>query len=149
VLVEGFSKYAVRARSASEAPLGGGSPFDRAPQGTAVTESHGLSSRTDTHPAQESEQDRGCEILAAPVGRTPNGDSNRSTAQLVGRTPGDLIVVLDGESSLIGSLTRVRIQRATSLTMFGQFERTNSVARADRARPVPAHRALPQLSPSA
>jgi tRNA-2-methylthio-N6-dimethylallyladenosine synthase len=41
--------------------------------------------------------------------------------QLTGRTDGDLIVIFDGPESLVGSLTRVRIDQAAPLTLFGRL----------------------------
>jgi tRNA-2-methylthio-N6-dimethylallyladenosine synthase len=46
-----------------------------------------------------------------------SGDS----VQLVGRTRGDHIVVFDGPGGLIGQITAVRIERASSLTLFGRL----------------------------
>ena len=41
--------------------------------------------------------------------------------QLVGRTGGDIIVVFDGDPSLIGSVTDIKIINAAPLTLFGEL----------------------------
>jgi tRNA-2-methylthio-N6-dimethylallyladenosine synthase len=41
--------------------------------------------------------------------------------QLVGRTGGDIIVVFDGDASLIGQVVDVKIHRAAPLTLFGEL----------------------------
>lgn len=41
--------------------------------------------------------------------------------QLVGRTGGDIIVVFDGDASLIGQIVDVKVQRAAPLTLFGEL----------------------------
>jgi tRNA-2-methylthio-N6-dimethylallyladenosine synthase len=76
---------------------------------------------------QASEQDRGCEAAR----REGGGDSG---AQLVGRSPQDLIVVFDGPDALRGALVRVRVERATPHTLQGHVERVISPARGDAAR---------------
>ena len=45
----------------------------------------------------------------------------RSTTQLCGRTDGDLIVMLDGDSSMIGSIVEAQIESAMPLTLFGKM----------------------------
>ncbi len=109
---------------------------------------------------QESEQDRGREVRRAPVaadraaagagvpacdnvftGDGAGGGVNGSGAaaprgQLVGRSPGDVIVVFDGSAELIGSLVRVRVEAATPQTWLARFEAQLSPPRAavvDRA----------------
>ncbi len=57
--------------------------------------------------AQEAEQTRGEEV------------SWRRSDQLVGRTSSDRIVVFCGDESYIGSLAKIKINGATSLTLFG------------------------------
>ncbi|MBU0640514.1 MAG: tRNA (N6-isopentenyl adenosine(37)-C2)-methylthiotransferase MiaB [Planctomycetes bacterium] len=69
---------------------------------------------------QECEQARGQEAGA---------DKSR---QLVGRTPGDLITVFDGDESHIGALVNVRIEEASALTLFGRIEAIVSAARGRR-----------------
>ncbi|GAB4108370.1 MAG: tRNA (N6-isopentenyl adenosine(37)-C2)-methylthiotransferase MiaB [Phycisphaeraceae bacterium] len=44
--------------------------------------------------------------------------------QLSGRTDGDIIVVFEGDPSLIGQIVDVRIQRAAPLTLFGELVNT-------------------------
>ncbi len=61
--------------------------------------------------AQESEQSRGAEVATTTAIRN----------QLVGRTRGDQIVVLDGPEDLIGRFARVRIAGATPYTLHGEF----------------------------
>ena len=58
----------------------------------------------------------------------------RRTRQLVGRTPGDLITVFDGDDSHIGAIVRVRVQSASPLTLFGRIESVVSLPR--RANPT-------------
>lgn len=105
VLVEGFSKVARRQ----------------------------MARETDSGAWQPSEQDRGHNVVrtavergAAPVGA---GRSPRS-GQLVGRTPGDQIVVFDGDESQIGSIISAQVESATPLTLFARFRRVISPARA-------------------
>ncbi|HEY1922920.1 MAG TPA: MiaB/RimO family radical SAM methylthiotransferase, partial [Tepidisphaeraceae bacterium] len=45
----------------------------------------------------------------------------KSETQLVGRTRGDQIVVFDGPPTLKGQLTKIKITKAQSLTLFGQI----------------------------
>lgn len=52
--------------------------------------------------------------------------------QLSGRTDGDLIVVFDGDPSLIGSIVEVHIEQAAPLTLFGRLVREPAVAQVDR-----------------
>lgn len=59
--------------------------------------------------AQEAEQARGQEI------------SWRRTDQLIGRTPGDQIVVFAGTQASIGRLVKIRIAAATALTLHGDM----------------------------
>ncbi|MGD8452759.1 MAG: tRNA (N6-isopentenyl adenosine(37)-C2)-methylthiotransferase MiaB [Phycisphaerae bacterium] len=54
------------------------------------------------------------------------GDPGR---QLVGRTPGDLIAVFDGEPEHVGAVVRVRVEDASPLTLFGSIESIVSAAR--------------------
>lgn len=63
--------------------------------------------------AQESEQDRGAEVDR----RSPNG----ADRQMVGRTPGDQIVVFDGPAALAGRLVDVEIIAATPYTLHGRI----------------------------
>ncbi|MBI5865609.1 MAG: tRNA (N6-isopentenyl adenosine(37)-C2)-methylthiotransferase MiaB [Planctomycetes bacterium] len=64
----------------------------------------------------ESEQDRGGEAVRNPHATA----SGAAPIQLVGRTPGDLIVVFDAPAAYVGALVNVHIERATALTMFGR-----------------------------
>jgi tRNA-2-methylthio-N6-dimethylallyladenosine synthase len=57
--------------------------------------------------------------LGAGFGAFRVAASNGST-QLVGRTRGDQVVVLDGATNLVGKLLDVRITRASQLTLFGE-----------------------------
>ncbi len=89
---------------------------------------------------QESEQDRGSEVLrgARPV---------RGSGQLVGRTPGDLIVVFDAPPSRIGAIVRVAIERVTPLTLFGRVTDVVSEPRPAATPATPASAlGLPILS---
>lgn len=79
-------------------------------------------------PTQESEQDRGSEI------------SREKSRQLVGRTPGDLIVVFDGEPAQIGALVNVRVESVSPLTLFGRLE---AVVSPVRERPKPTEQSAP------
>lgn len=63
---------------------------------------------------QESEQDRGSEV----------DWSAKESAQLVGRTRGDQIVLLDGPPELIGHLVHARIYACTPYTLHGRLEST-------------------------
>ena len=76
---------------------------------------------------QESEQDRGNEVLRPS--RTGASTGGRAIRQLIGRTPGDLIVVFDAPTAAIGSLVRVYVERVTPLTMFGRVTAIVSPAR--------------------
>jgi tRNA A37 methylthiotransferase MiaB len=44
------------------------------------------------------------------------------TTQLCGRTDGDLIVMFDGDESLIGSIVEVKIAKHAPLALFGSLE---------------------------
>jgi len=79
--------------------------------------------------AQESEQERGEEVEQSRPGRSAEAAGTRipsrsnpgkSANQLVGRTRGDQIVVLNGPPELIGRLTPVRITAATPYTLHGE-----------------------------
>jgi len=113
VLVEGYSKAARKA------------------VGQAVAVGQVESSRPAASPAtspprpQDCEHDRGHEASAD------------KSHQLVGRTPGDLITVFDGEESHIGALVRVRVADASPLTLFGRIEAVLSPSR-NGLKPVDA-----------
>ena len=47
------------------------------------------------------------------------GVATEVVTQLSGRTGGDLVVIFDGEPSLVGSIMRVRVERAAALALFG------------------------------
>lgn len=124
VLVEGYSKLSKRG---GERGSGLG---DREVSG----DGRGVSVVT-----QESEQDRGGEVGHRPV------------RQLVGRTPGDLIIVFDGDASMIGALANVQIEHASALTLFGRVSGIVSPPRPPRtADQRQSHHALalPVVSPS-
>ncbi len=128
VLVEGYSKLARRhVAAATRGPNGHPSRGSRRGSGAAAA----------ACVVQESEQDRGSEIS-----RTP-------TRQLVGRTPGDLISVFDGDDSLIGAMVEVRVERVSPVTLFGRVERVLSPRREPaQSTPVadePGRRTLPVL----
>jgi tRNA-2-methylthio-N6-dimethylallyladenosine synthase len=55
---------------------------------------------------------------AAPAAATADAPP---LTQLSGRTPGDLIVMFDGEESLVGQIVPVTIQSARPLTLFGEL----------------------------
>jgi tRNA-2-methylthio-N6-dimethylallyladenosine synthase len=138
VLVEGFSKLG---RAAAEHDR----RRDNVAAETAVTADFWT---------QESEQDRGSEVLRpsrAVPGLVPGSGRPGHHSQLIGRTPGDLIVVFDAPAAMIGSLTSVYIQRVTPLTMFGRVTAVISPPRG----PVPqaeieslTRRSLPVLAPA-
>ncbi|MBL8878105.1 MAG: tRNA (N6-isopentenyl adenosine(37)-C2)-methylthiotransferase MiaB [Phycisphaerales bacterium] len=109
ILVEGFSKVA-RRRMAREG--------------------------ADAAEWQPSEQDRGQEVLRDTAGAGAHVRAPR-TGQLVGRTPGDQIVVFDGDESQIGAIVATRIESVTPLTLFGRFEHVVSPRRAPRPEPRP------------
>jgi tRNA-2-methylthio-N6-dimethylallyladenosine synthase len=48
------------------------------------------------------------------------GESDAGTTQLSGRTDSDLIVLLDGDASLIGQVVSVRVTSAATLALFGE-----------------------------
>ena len=52
-------------------------------------------------------------------GVTLSWEKPQETTQLTGRTDGDLIVCLEADPSLIGTIVEVTIDRATPLTLFG------------------------------
>jgi len=99
VLVEGYSKAARKAVGQVESSRPAASPATSPPR------------------PQDCEHDRGHEVSA---------DKSR---QLVGRTPGDLITVFDGDQSHIGALVRVRVEDASPLTLFGRIEEVVSLPR--------------------
>lgn len=115
VLVEGFSKVARRVQRATP----GGAEEPARSGGADVV--------------QESEQDRGSEVL-----RGPGAHARDASRQLVGRSAGDLIVVFEGDAPMIGALVRVRVTGCSPLTLFGSVEEIVSPARdgaAERASP--------------
>ncbi len=57
----------------------------------------------------------------ASSGATVTLGWEKPVTQLSGRTDGDLIVVFDGEPSLIGSIVQVRVERSAPLTLFGRL----------------------------
>jgi tRNA-2-methylthio-N6-dimethylallyladenosine synthase len=77
------------------------------------------------------------------VGQRDEGAAGaRPHRQLVGRTPGDLIAVFDGGPEHIGALVRVRIERASPLTLFGSID---SIVSPPRSGSTPGQRSLPVL----
>ena len=59
-------------------------------------------------------------------------ESDEEVTELAGRTDGDLIVIFEGPSDLVGSIVDVEIERAAPLTLFGRWvslgSETHSVA---------------------
>jgi tRNA A37 methylthiotransferase MiaB len=135
VLVEGFSK---RSRGHNETCDGQEATKRRSGEATK-TEAAAHDIRDSV--IQPSQQDRGQEAVRP----SPNASGrNQGRRQLVGRTPGDLIVVFDGDESHIGSMARVRIEQVTPYTMLGRLEQVVSAPR--RSRPTTRlGRALPVL----
>lgn len=119
VLVEGYSKLGRPGASAAAVPGGGAARSEIA----AVV--------------QESEQDRGSEVLRGA--RPPRG-----SGQLVGRTPGDLIVVFDAPPAYVGALVTVHVERVTPLTLFGRVTGVDSPSRRQAAG---GHVGLPVVTP--
>lgn len=112
ILVEGFSKVARRQMARTEAERSANSEVAR--------------EFSDAGDWQPSEQDRGHDVERGAVRQNgSNGAAERPhrSGQLVGRTPGDQIVVFDGDESQIGSIVAARVESATPLTLFGRFER--------------------------
>ncbi|MFH1748644.1 MAG: tRNA (N6-isopentenyl adenosine(37)-C2)-methylthiotransferase MiaB [Planctomycetota bacterium] len=68
--------------------------------------------------------------------------AHKHARQLVGRTPGDLIAVFDGDPDHVGSLVNVHIESVSPLTLFGCIE---SVVSPPRPGP-PGHDPAPPLS---
>jgi len=56
---------------------------------------------------------------AADPAVTLGWEASAEVTQLAGRTDGDLIVLFEGDASLIGSIVEVKIDRAAPLTLFG------------------------------
>ena len=54
-------------------------------------------------------------------GVTLGWEKPTEVTQLTGRTDGDIIVVFDGDPSLIGQIVDVKINRASPLTLFGEL----------------------------
>lgn len=52
---------------------------------------------------------------------SPSPPTPRETVQLVGRTPGDALVVFEGPAGCRGALARVSLERATPQTFFGRL----------------------------
>lgn len=86
---------------------------------------------------QESEQDRGGE---ARTGHATDRTCLSAHAQLVGRTPGDLICVFDAPQAYIGALVKIYVERATSLTLFGRITSVVSPPRGGRPPAASANR---------
>ncbi|MBL4702500.1 MAG: MiaB/RimO family radical SAM methylthiotransferase [Phycisphaeraceae bacterium] len=59
-------------------------------------------------------------VSAVDPSITLGWEKSRQTIQLCGRTDGDLIVMLDGDESMIGSIVQAQIQSAMPLTLFGK-----------------------------
>jgi len=129
VLVEGYSRFSrkallgegdaqLRTRGKASAAMAAGAAARR--RATARPDGGGIDNALHAlHPApvQESEQDRGSEVLRSLAGAR----TGESTAQLVGRTPQDTIVVFDGTAKHIGAIARIEIQRASANTLFGEI----------------------------
>jgi hypothetical protein len=64
-----------------------------------------------------SEQERGAEVSRSPG------------SQLVGRTPQDMIVILDAPPAYIGALVKVYVESASAQTLFGRITGVASPAR--------------------
>ena len=77
------------------------------------------------------------EVLVEGPSKLSRNDSG-AVLQLVGRTATDHITVFEGPRSLIGSLAKIRVDDASTLTLYGTVD---GVTRA--ARPVPARTAAP------
>lgn len=60
-------------------------------------------------------------VSAADPSITLGWEKPRTTTQLCGRTDGDLIVMFDGDESMIGSIIEAEIQSALPLTLFGKL----------------------------
>jgi tRNA-2-methylthio-N6-dimethylallyladenosine synthase len=58
-----------------------------------------------------------------------NSDVRKSTTQLIGRTPGDLMAVFDGRTDCIGTIVKVHIESASAHTLFGRVTGLVSPAR--------------------
>ncbi|TWT45549.1 tRNA-2-methylthio-N(6)-dimethylallyladenosine synthase [Phycisphaerae bacterium RAS1] len=124
VLVEGFSKHGRREleRAGSQGSGNGEQRIDRsAARGARVGTR--MQRNITAAALQDSEQDRGSEI------------SQRRSAQLVGRTRGDTMVVFNGDESLIGAIVEVEVTDATPLTLIGRVAEVCSPRR--RPAPVP------------
>ncbi len=103
VLVEGYSKAARQAQAADD----------------ATGESQ------DGFATEPSVDEPLADTVTSP---TQTGLSAVSSRQLVGRTTHDLIAVFDGDAAHIGALVNVRIEAASSLTLFGRIEQVVSPA---------------------
>jgi len=67
---------------------------------------------------------RRVEILVESPSKKPQLNKNKTPAtqlQLVGRTPGDHIVVFYGKKNLIGKIIELKIKKASALTLFGEI----------------------------
>ncbi|MEX2212814.1 MAG: TRAM domain-containing protein, partial [Phycisphaeraceae bacterium] len=62
-----------------------------------------------------------------PLSTTTLAPSPSST-QLTGRTDGDLIVMFDGDESLVGSIVEVAIEKHAPLALFGRLAATPVLA---------------------
>ena len=65
---------------------------------------------------QASEQERGREVL-----RTDGHLSTAEHAQLVGRTPQDMIALFDAPPTYIGSIVRLQIEQVSPYSLFGRI----------------------------
>lgn len=75
----------------------------------------------------ESVSERSRKAQEAGAGQTVLLGWEKPVTQLSGRTDGDLIVMFEGEESLIGSVVEIRIDRAAPLALFGSTVRHMTV----------------------
>jgi tRNA-2-methylthio-N6-dimethylallyladenosine synthase len=66
-------------------------------------------------------------LVEGPSKNALKSESGPGPVQLTGRTRTDHIVVFDGNERLIGQTVRVRIDEATSFTLFATVETTEQV----------------------
>jgi tRNA-2-methylthio-N6-dimethylallyladenosine synthase len=68
-----------------------------------------------------SKQSQKLAVSAADPSITLGWEQSKTTTQLCGHTDGDLIVMFEGEESLIGSIVELKIESALPLTLFGKL----------------------------
>jgi tRNA-2-methylthio-N6-dimethylallyladenosine synthase len=111
-------KYSIRPGTLAEKRYG---PIDEIPE-EVKSRRHAELLETQNEISNETNQATVGQTLKVLVeGRSKkNRSRNEGLQQLISRTEEDKIVIFDGQASLIGSITQVKIASASALTLFGE-----------------------------